>query len=274
MMRSVALLGVFAICFSSLSNAQSKADRKDEKRENERVNDAKQDLQKSQRELSAAVKAFRAESADVRRDEGALRLSQTKYSQAREAAEERLADSSGLPEAIRKMRAVRDEIETLSKPVLEQLHRTDKWKAASKQAKEAQLARASLLADDTRTDDEMTNQLAELEKQFAAPDALDATAIETDPKIKQLKVDFGKTLDAIAELRRKIDSSKIDADPEVKSLKGKVESSERDLAAQRKSLAGLNAKVANAQSALVAANRKLQQAQAADQKDSNKPKKK
>ena len=37
-----------------------------------------------------------------------FRSNQLAYSQAREAAEERLADSSGLPEAIRKMRGRRD----------------------------------------------------------------------------------------------------------------------------------------------------------------------
>jgi chromosome segregation ATPase len=270
MLRSLALLTLIAIGWSSLGFAQNKADRKDEKRENERVNDAKQDLQKARRELSAVVKTFRVQSADVRRADGAVHLNQIAYSQAREAAEERLADSSGLPEAIRKMRGLRDEISSLSKPILEQLHKTDKWKAAIKHVSDAQQAREKLLADDSRTDDEMADQLAKLDKQVAAPASMDAAAIDADPKIKQLKVNYQKALDAIADLRRKIDSSKIDAVPEVKTLKSKVEASERELAAQRKSLGALNAKVASTQSTVVVANRKLQQAQAADQKDNNK----
>ena len=48
------------------------------------------------------------------------------------------------------------------------------------------------------------------------------------------------TLQELPDLRRKIDSSKIDADPEVKSLKSKLEASERALAAQRGGAAALS----------------------------------
>ena len=272
MLRSIALLAI-AVSVSSLAYAQGKADRKDEKRENERVNDAKQELQKAQHEVAASVKAFRVQNIELQRAAGVLRSNQLAYSQAREAAEERLADSSGLPEAIRKMRGLRDEIATLSKPILEQLHKSDKWKVASKQASAAQQIREQLLTDESRTEADLGAQLTELENQIAAPESVDSAAIDADPKIKRLKVDYHQALDAIADLRRKIDSSKIDADPEVKSHRSKLEASERELAAQRKALATLNVKVANMQSALIAANRKLQQAQAADQNDSNKTRK-
>jgi chromosome segregation ATPase len=274
MLRTFVVLTIFAVGPCPCVFAQSKADRKDEKRENERVNDAKQDLQKAQRELGAAVKAYRVQGIELQRTDAMLHPLQVAYSQAREAAEERLADSTGLPAAIRKMRGLREEIVSLSTPILEQVKKTDKWKAASKQANDAQQARDKLLADESRTDDELATQLIELDKQIAAPASLAAAAIDADPKVSQLKSDYQHALDAIADLRRKIDSSKIDADPEVKSRKSKVQALEREIAIHRNSLAKLNAKVANMQSAVVGANRKLQQAQAADQKDSNKPKKK
>jgi predicted nucleic acid-binding Zn-ribbon protein len=88
-----------------------------------------------------------------------------------------------------------------------------------------------------------------------------------------LKLDHHAALDVIADLRRKIDTSKIDSDPELKSGRSAVEGIERALKRKRKSLAALNTKVANAQGNLANANKKLQQAQAADQKDSNKKKK-
>ena len=169
-----------------------------------------------------------------------------------------------------KMRALRDEIESLTKPILEELHKTQKWKVVSKKATDSQVIRDQLLADETRTDEELAPKLEALEKLIADPKKLETAAIEADPKIKQLKLDYHQSLETIAELRRKIDSSKIDADPDVKSFRAIVEGFEGELNRKRKTLATLNTKVANAQANVVEANKKLQQAQAADQKDSNK----
>lgn len=258
---------------TNLASAQTKADRKDERRENERVADAKADLQKSQRELGAAIKSYRKQSNEVKLAEDRLKSLQRDYSQAREAAEERLAESSGLPEAIRKMRGLREEIESASKPILAELHATQKWKSVAKSASDATQVRKKLLADESRTDEDLANQLTELDKLIDVPIQMEKSTVDADPKIKQLKLDYHQALDAIAELRRKIDSTTIDADPAVKACRSKVDAFEDTLSRERKSLVSLNAKVANAQSAVVGANRKLQQAQAADQKDSNKTKK-
>ncbi|MDX1925263.1 MAG: hypothetical protein SFV81_02020 [Pirellulaceae bacterium] len=273
MLRTLAFWALAAFFLPGETHAQSKADRRDEKRENERVQNAKDDLQRAQRELAMAIRDFRLHSADLRQTEASLRSTQLKYSQAREAAEERLAENSGLPDAIRKMRGIRDQIDSLTKPIVDELHKSQKWLTATQKANDAKAIREQLLADESRTDSELEPQLAELEKLIAVPAAMESAAVDADPKLKQLKLDYHAALDVIADLRRKLDTSKIDADPEVKSGRSAVEGIERELNRKRKSLAALNTKVAHAQGDLANANKKLQQAQAADQKDSNNKKK-
>ncbi len=275
MLRPVSVVSVLLVFFIvNLSFGQSKADRKDEKREDARVHEAKKDLQDAQKELSAWVKAYRMKSAETRQAETELQSVRWDYSLARESAEEKIADNSGLPEAIRKMRGIRNDMDALSKLVLEQVHKTDKWKAARQLADESQKARDQLLSDESQTDEQLAPQLKELERNIAGPSNLDSAALAADAKIAQHKIDYHSALDSIAELRRKIDASQIDADPQVKSLKVKVEKAERELANHQKAVASLNAKVAHSQANLVNANRKLQQAIAADKADSNKNSKK
>lgn len=271
-MSRVLILFLLAASLPTTSFGQNKANRKDEQRENKRVNEAKQQLQKAQREWTSAVKEYRQQEAEVRQTEAKLRSLQAAYDQAREVAEEQLTESSGLPEAIRKMRSIRDDIAKLSKPLLDQLHKTEKWQSMNKKAKAAKAERETLIEDTERSDADIQAQLAKLDEMILAPEALENETLEADAKIKSLKGDYHESLNAIAQLRQGIDVSKIDSNPKVQSAKASMNAAQKDIAASLKELAELTNQLAKQRMAVVKANGSLQQAQQADQNDRNQSK--
>jgi hypothetical protein len=268
MVRTAVLL-VVVLGLQTALHAQNKSNRKDEQRENQRVNEAKQALQKIQREWNSAVKGFRQEEVDVRQAVVKLRSSQVAYNEAREAAEEQLEESSGLPELIRKMRSVRDEISAVSKPLLDQLHTKEIWQTLNRKAIAAEKERELLLDNPDHTEQEIKEQIASLDQQIAAPGKLDSETVDSDPRIKLLKVDYHKAISDIAKLRQKMDSTQIDSLPQVQSAKANMESAQRALAGRRKQLAESNGQLAKRRTALLKAHAALQQVQIADQNDRN-----
>ena len=245
-----------------------------ERRENQRVQQAQQHLKQAQKELADAQKQLRERLQSYRIAAKATESAKTKQLETKEAAEDRLADSLGIASAIEKLQAAREQLKTLSIPIIERLHSTRQWQQAKM---EADQATAEL--DRTEEDLELSeaNRLAKLKQLRATirkPYDLELAAVAADPDGKRASDAVNAATDVVHQKRKAISPEKVMNDPKVLQATQELTKAEAQHQSAMKALAASRATAMKAQNQLLTAQTNLTQARRADAADSNRPKKK
>ncbi len=270
MIRNFITLFLASVCFVSIAYSQSKnQDRQDEKRENERVEKMQKSVREEQEELQKIAKSLRTSIIETQRAEEALRLALADFRHEREAAEERWEEKNGLADQIQLTRELRAKYDSIVKPMIAKVQATDEWIVANKNASAAIAASTTILNDDSLSEDQLESYLGKRDAIINAPRVLETKAVEADPEAKSLKIKIDAQLESIKSKRSKLDDEKIEIDPRVKQAKAASQKAQQLVDTNKKELTALRSQVSKKQASLAHANKNLWDAKQADAKDRN-----
>ncbi|MFO1065813.1 MAG: hypothetical protein U0892_18275 [Pirellulales bacterium] len=274
------LIGAISLIPGIVSAQNSKQrDRRDEQKENERVKNAEKELRDAKQGMSSALKEYREAAQKVDQLRRKRDTSEQEWKRKREAVEEGLLESSGIPAVLREMRDTRALLDAASKPIQEAFMASEKWKTADAAAQEAKKKRAELIEgnDSSRGDDDtsaITEALDKLEAVIEEPQKLLSAELDKDPKVHGLSEKLSALQKQNETLRKKLGPSPADKDPDVKRAAQSLDEAEKKLAAAVKEQVNTRSQLQKKQTAVNSASQQLSKAQAADRNDANKPKRK
>ena len=270
LIRNFITLFLASVCFVNIAYSQSKnQDRQDEKRENERVEKMQKAVREAQDELQKIAKSLRTSIIETQRAEAALRLALSDFRHERETAEDRWEEKNGLADQIQSMRDLRAKYDSIVKPMIAQVQTSDEWIVATKNASAAITASKTILNDDSLSEDQLEAHLAKRDAIINAPRELETKAVEADPEAKSLKIKIDAQLESIKSKRSKLDDEKIENDPQVKQAKAASQKAQQLVDTAKKELASLRSQVSKKQTSLAHANKNLSDAKQADANDRN-----
>lgn len=243
--------------------------KQDEKRENERVADAQKEVREQQKDLSDAEQKLREAVRSSTSQVANLARAREQLRQTREQTADRLAKSMGIEAALERLKLAKMKLVEFKTPVIEKLHRSKEWVAATDAADKAQSEIDKLREDIELSDDDRKQKLDRLTKLVLRPDELDRQAVVETAEGKLLTDQVEAALAAIEKIRRAIPDEKVDADPAVVQAKKTLEKSEQELKKLTQNVSAQRNSVQKAQQQLQQSRQKLQQAQAADARDKN-----
>ena len=269
--RTFLLLALIFGGLLSLSYAQKNA--AEEKKEAERIRNAEQAFNKAKDQFQAAEKKFQAALKEHRAAEQRVIKAKSAIDRARDAAEEKLEDSTGLPKAVKKYEAAKKAFAEAAAPLRAEFQRSSAYQAAKAAADEATAAKENLRNEVGLEGGELTQRIGELNKLIRAPEELEQAAVLQNPAAKKAHEQMLDAQKEAAAIREKI-KDRIDNEAGVKKAQAEIQDAIRDeQQAERAAGAARSAAVKEQQQALQA-QRHLADARAADKRDDANDKKK
>ncbi|MEQ1825473.1 MAG: hypothetical protein ABL921_05980 [Pirellula sp.] len=271
-------LGLFWTLFAlpaSQTFAQKNANARDEQRENQRVAEAERSLANVRKELSSIQKELQKDLNQLERQEAALIQLRKNVRQVREDVEDRLGDKLGIPEALKKVKAARTELDKATADVIASLGTQPEWKLAKSNADAAKAEKKKLLEDVEVEDDQREQKLRQLQEPITRLQAIEQDAIAKDSAATKATSSLKSALTELEELRKKLPKDKIESDPKVRQLEEEIDKKEKEINSTKVKIVKHRADASKAQRKLVQSQNNLRNAKAADAADSNrkKPKK-
>ncbi len=263
-MRTIITFDLLLCGLVSLGYAQKNA--AEEKKEAERIKQAEQAFNKAKSEFSAAEKKFKAAAQEWKAAEVRVTKAKVAIDRARDAAEEKLEDSTGLPKAIKAYEAAKKHFAEVAAPLRTEFQRSPAYQTAKAAADQALADKENLRNEVGLMGGELTQRIGELNKLIQAPEELEqAASCKTLPPRKRTKKMLDAQKDAAA-IREKI-KDRIDNEPGVKKAMAEIADAMREeQSAERAAAAARSAAVKEQQQAL-AAQKHLADARAADKRD-------
>lgn len=262
--RTILLFTLLLCGFVSLGYAQKNA--AEEKKEAERIKQAEQALNKAKSEFSAAEKKFKAAAQDWKAAEVRVTKAKAAIDRVRDAAEEKLEDSTGLPKAIKAYDAAKKSFAEVAAPLRAEFQRSTAYMAAKAQADEALAAKENLRNEVGLVGGELTQRIGELNKLIHAPEDLEQAAVLQNTAAKKA---YDKMLDAqkdAAAIREKI-KDRIDNEPGVKKAMAEIQDAIKDEQAAERAAGAARAAAVREQQQVAQAQKHVNDAKLADRKD-------
>jgi hypothetical protein len=273
-MRRNRIILLVALLFGgliSLTHAQKNA--AEEKKEAERIKQAEQAFNKAKDQFQAAEKKFKAAAQAHRAAEQRVLKAKSAIDGARDAAEEKLEDSTGLPQAVKAYEAAKKSFAEIAAPLRTEFQSSPAYAAAKAKADEATAEKENLRNEVGLTGGDLTQRIGELHKLIHAPEELEQAAVMQNTAAKKAHEKMLDTQKEAAAIREKI-KDRIDNEPGVKKAQAEIADALRgEQAAEREAIAARNTAVREQQQAL-AAQKHLAAARAANKRDDAQDKKK
>lgn len=242
--------------------------KQDEKRENEAVKDAQQTLQEAREKLKDAEKSAGDDQARLRQAVAAQKSATKDLQQVQDRLEVEHGEKTGLTAARKKLKDIESEYDRAAKPILDRVHaeqkplldRLEKAKQAIRpKADEPNDDRSAAVAEHNK----LMKELRDAEQQALAADA---TVKPLQRKVEDVR--------ALLDVALKKFETAVERDGDLRAARQAFERSKREQDNAEAAVAKAQRSVADARQRVAMATQKLQQKQAADAKDSNKPKNK
>ncbi|ADG68712.1 hypothetical protein Plim_2890 [Planctopirus limnophila DSM 3776] len=258
------VLSMLCVCTQTTvacADQKSRANSRDEKRENEAVKEARQDLDKAKDRLKDEEKQLRAARADFQKAEQERKQAASALQKLREQMEEKYEQETGLQAARQNLKQLTIERDRVLGPIVQAIRQRETGLSAGLKQAEEKLSRATTLDERKGA----AKQIAEYQAQFRQ---LEATAIEADPRAKELSRKVALQEQQVQSANQKLDRI-IERDNQLKAAEQKFAASRKaeDVAEQAVSKASRD--VAQAQASVDRAEKQLAQKVAQDRKDKN-----
>jgi predicted RNase H-like nuclease len=205
---------------------------------------------------------------------GAVQQAQSELRKARDSAEEQLGESLGLGQAHKRLKAARQQLDTISAPILKELSGTSAWKTAKQQSLAAELEIEKLQADIEISESERAAKLKQQTAIMRRVDGLEKQAVIENADGKRASDNLKAAYAAVEKIRKSLSQEKIDADPQVKQAADNLDKLLRAKLSAEKQFNTERAEAIKQYQQTLQAAQALSKARAADAADSNKPKKK
>ncbi len=267
MKSAIAALCLCAALTSAALAQKNNRDQRDEKRENQRVAAAEKTVHDKQSELKTTEQKLRNLMREVAQLAGNITTTRNRWRDTRDEAADELAKAAGITGALGHLKATKAKLAEYSRPILDELHKSEKWQSAKRAADQAKRQAETVREDVDLTDAQREAKLDELIKLMGQPDELDRLAIIETEQGKLLSDEVTTALNMVAKIRKSVPDEKIDAHPTVVKAKQALERAEQELAKHKQSLSAQGGHVAKAKQELQQARQKLEQARVADKKD-------
>ncbi len=261
------ILMLTALIFGSwftLANAQKNP--AEEKKEAERIKQAEQALNKARSEFSGAEKKFKTAAQVWKAAEVRVTKAKAAIDRARDAAEEKLEDSTGLPKAVKAYEAAKKAFAETAAPLRTEFQRSAGYTAAKAQADEALAAKEDLRNEVGLQGGELTQRISELNKLIHAPEELEQATVMQNTAAKKA---YDKMLEAqkdAAAIREKI-KDRIDNEPGVKKAVAEIADAIKDEQAAERAAGAARSAALREQQQVAQAQKHLNDAKSADRKD-------
>ncbi len=269
--RPILLLALIFGGLLSLTHAQKNP--AEEKKEAERIRNAEQAFNKAKDQFQAAEKKFKAALQAHRAAEQRVVKAKSAIDRARDAAEEKLEDSTGLPRAVKAYEAAKKAFAEAAAPIRTQFQQSSAFEAAKAKAEEALTARENLRNEVGLEGGELTQRIGELNKLIRAPEELEQAAVMQNSAAKKA---YEKMLDAqkdAAAIREKI-KDRIDNEAGVKKAQAEIADALKDEQQAERAAAAARSAAVKEQQQAIQAQKHLADARAADKRDDANDKKK
>jgi colicin import membrane protein len=260
-----------AMVRTGTAQKNSRSRQQDERRENQRVAQAEKHLKQVQKELADARKQLREHSQAALAAAEAAQAAKTKLNAAKEAAEDRLAESLGIGSALENLKAARARLKAIAEPIVQSLHRSDAWQKTRSAADQALTERDRIEEDLALSDQQRTAQLQQLRELIQKPYELELEAVAADAEGKRASDAVEAASEAVNKIRRAISPEKVAQDAQVRSAGEALKQAEAEQQAAAKRLAATRTAASKVQAQLLTAQSSLAQARRADAADPNRP---
>lgn len=258
-------------CSLTLGFAQKNA--AEEKKEAERIRNAEQAFNKAKSDFNAAEKKFKAAAQEWKAAEVRVTKAKAAIDRARDAAEEKLEDSTGLPKAIKTYEAAKKSFAEIATPLRSEFQRSAAYTAAKAQAEEALAAKENLRNEVGLVGGELTQRIGELNKLIHAPEELEQAAVLQNVAAKKAYEHMLQAQKDAAAIRERI-KDRIDNEPGVKKAQAEIADAMRDEQAAERAAGAARAAAVKEQQQALQAQKHLNDVKAADRKDDANDKKK
>lgn len=240
--------------------------KQDEKRENEAVKEAQQDLQEARDRLKEAEQSLKDELERHRKAIAAHKTAGTAIEKVQDRLEAEHGERTGLTAARKALKEVQTEFDRAAKPILERVHADQKPLVDS-----LEKARLALKPKEDHPDADRSAAVAEHAKLTKQLRDYEQAAVEADPATKPLRKRLDAAEAAVQAALKKFEAA-VERDGDLKAARKEFDQSKREVDAAETAIAKAQKSLADARNRVAQASQKLQQKQAADLKDANRPK--
>lgn len=258
---------------SSLTLGFAQKNAAEEKKEAERIRNAEQAFNKAKSDFNAAEKKFKAAAQEWKAAEVRVTKAKAAIDRARDAAEEKLEDSTGLPKAIKTYEAAKKSFAEIAAPLRSEFQRSAAYTTAKAQAEEALAAKENLRNEVGLVGGELTQRIGELNKLIHAPEELEQAAVLQNVAAKKAYEHMLQAQKDAAAIRERI-KDRIDNEPGVKKAQAEIADAMRDEQAAERAAGAARAAAVKEQQQALQAQKHLNDVRAADRKDDANDKKK
>lgn len=252
---------------------KNNANQRDERRENERVSKAEKHLREVRQDLERAQKEAKSDLQKLNAAQDAVQKAKRALREAEETAEDEIGEKLGIPTAIKKVKDASEQKQVLCEPILAQLHATESWINADREAESATQQKTKLREDVTLDDTKRNEALKKLEVIINRPFELEQKTLLSNPNCAKAIENVTKLQLELTNLRKSISRDQVAANPKVTKARKALEAQASTLKSAEKELASSQSKLGKAQKQYESAETELAKARAADAADSNRNKK-
>ncbi len=242
-----------------------------EKQDNQRIQNAQKALDGARQQASAAEKRLREAQQQFTQADSRLDKAKVVVQKAKEAAESKLEDSTGIKQAIDQMKAAQANFDQAAEPVLAKLQAQHEYQQASRAAEMARVHLKTIGSDDTLSDAVQEAEISAINKTLQLPRQLELAACESDSRCKQAQAKLMAAQEKVAQLREKV-RDRIEQHPEVRSGLKTLDGATTEFAQAKTQVTAAQQQLLKERRELATKQQQLEQAKAADKRNDNKGK--